>query len=169
MSKDELKQLEYDEVVRNLRYQEKVAGLPVNEEIFNDMVQYELSFTLLERFIKVHTSVGQPLLTIKRNLYDEMNSMEQKTYDELPELVEIYRGCNRFEREKDQGQSWTSDLDTAKYFAWFYSDKYKEDNDRVVLKATIPKDGIYAYIGRNNEFEFVIEPKKLLNVKIYLD
>lgn len=169
MTKDELKQLEYDEVERNLKYQEKVAGLPVSEEVFKDMVQHELTFSLLERYIKVHTTVGSKMFSVMRNLYDEMNPIEQKIYKELPEFVEIYRGCNRFEIEKNRGQSWTADLNTARYFAWTYYEKYKRDNDRVVLKATIPKDYIYAYVHRKNECEYIIEPEKLLNVKIHLE
>ncbi len=82
-----------------------------------------------------------------------MNESDFKVYNDLPDEVEIYRGSHH---EKDfNAISWTTNYGTAEWFAKrFYKDGY-------VFKAKISKKNIFAFFNDRNEFEVIIDYKKI--------
>ncbi len=79
-----------------------------------------------------------------------MTADERRVYDSLPDLVEVYRGC-RARYAKKQSVSWTLDLDTAVRFACRW-----RDGDAVVLRATVPRSAVLAYLDSRGEQEVVL-------------
>ena len=80
------------------------------------------------------------------------------SYPEQPAKLTVYRGCSSksFEDESySDRQSWTTDFDTAKAFAFNHYGFDKED--RVVIKTTISNSDIFWM--RAGEREVVLNPK----------
>ncbi|MGP5644989.1 hypothetical protein [Psychrobacter celer] len=77
--------------------------------------------------------------------------------NEPPEVI-LYRGCCIDEyNSKDYKQPWTSDLDTAKRFAFIYGDSDK--NNRVVVKAKVKNTDIAWIVEITTEHEVVLLPE----------
>ena len=69
----------------------------------------------------------------------------------------MYRGCYLDEyNSKDFRQPWTSDLDTAKRFAFIYGDFDK--SNRVVVKAKVKNTDIAWIVEITTEHEIVLLP-----------
>lgn len=79
----------------------------------------------------------------------------QKFYNDLPDVVTIYRGCTKAEAESgNYGISWTTDKNVAEFFAHEY---IRRDTDNgVVMEAQISKSLICAVILGRDEKEVVI-------------
>lgn len=76
--------------------------------------------------------------------------------NEPPEVI-LYRGCYVDEyNSKNYKQPWTSDLDTAKRFAFCYGDFDK--NNRVVVKAKVKNTDIAWIVEVATEHEVVLLP-----------
>lgn len=90
-------------------------------------------------------------------------------YSEQPAEMTVYRGCSlkSFEdRSYRNRQSWTTDFDTAKTFAFHHYGFNKED--RIVIKTTISNSDIFWM--RAGEREVVLNPRfKPLSDVIKLD
>ncbi|EKO3844564.1 hypothetical protein NTE29_004875 [Vibrio harveyi] len=73
------------------------------------------------------------------------------------EYIELYRGCSLEQftsKEYQKRQSWTSDIDVAKQFAYHHPSQDTLRSDRVVIKAKIRKSDILWI--RDSESEYVI-------------
>lgn len=73
------------------------------------------------------------------------------------ELVTVYRGCHNTELTTDkykQRQSWSTDFNVAKSFAYHHPSSDIPRKDRVVIKATVNKESILW--ARNAESEIVL-------------
>ncbi|HHK8570531.1 TPA: hypothetical protein ACQYC4_001348 [Vibrio parahaemolyticus] len=73
------------------------------------------------------------------------------------ELVTVYRGCHNNELTTDkytQRQSWSTDFNVAKSFAFYHPSSDTPRNDRIVIKATVNKESILW--ARNAESEVVL-------------
>lgn len=81
-----------------------------------------------------------------------MSSDELKTYNNLPDEVQIYRGVG--EKSNPKGLSWTLNIEKAKWFA----DRYKKG---YVLTALAKKKDILAYFAGRKEEEVIIDGRKL--------
>ena len=80
------------------------------------------------------------------------------SYPEQPAKLTVYRGCSlkSFEDKSYRDrQSWTTDFDTAKVFAFNHYGFDKED--RVVIKTTVSNSDIFWM--RTGEGEVVLNPK----------
>lgn len=86
-----------------------------------------------------------------------MNSDELTYLEQLPTEVKIYRGT--YSKNNFKALSWTDNYDTAKWFA-------KRFNGNTVIKSTINKNDIYAYLNNRNESELVINYNKIKNIEI---
>lgn len=76
-------------------------------------------------------------------------------YSDQPPIITLFRGCNLKEFESNNyRQSWTSDFEVAKSFAFTHFNINNEN--RVVIKATVKNTDI-AWI-RNSEHEVVLLP-----------
>jgi polyhydroxyalkanoate synthesis regulator protein len=78
-----------------------------------------------------------------------------KDYSDQPQNITVFRGCSLKEFEsKNYRQSWSSELDVAKIFAFTHFNS--DENKRVVIKATVSNTDI-AWM-RNGESEVVLLP-----------
>ena len=93
---------------------------------------------------------------IDKNIF--MNKEEIDVYNNLPDEIVVYRGVKPNSTYK--ALSWTLNLDTATWFA----DRFEKDGK--VYKATINKKYVFTYIGERNEFEVVLDYRKLKNIEI---
>lgn len=90
-----------------------------------------------------------------------MSENERKILKSLPDEITIYRGISepnkKIKMDQIRAMSWTTNLDTAKWFAQRWTDKGK------VYESTIKKDAILAYFS--SEYETVVDYKKLGCIK----
>ena len=94
---------------------------------------------------------------IEVGLQNLMNAKERKIFEGLPEMLTIYRGCNKIEFEtKCFGNSWTWRRDVAEYFA--FRGKGCKEEDGSVFSAVINKNDIWALLEERNEHEIVCPP-----------
>ena len=92
-----------------------------------------------------------------------MDAEERELFNALPSEIAIYRGVSA-EDEDDLwgavcGYSWTIDRRTAEWFAKRFAYGAKRP---FVLKATIPKADVYAYLIGRKESEIVVDPERVL-------
>lgn len=107
----------------------------------------------------VNVSVKEQL-TFFRKLNRElaMDEDELEYFNALPEEVTIYHGTKH---KGKMGISWTTNLNVAKFFATRFG--YEEGS--IILQATVKKDDILAFTNCRNEYEAIINPKKIYNIK----
>ncbi len=127
---------------------------------------------ILQQYATTDTLNGEELPEITRNMVHKMDKSDKKSYKKLPQKLTIYRGCHKDEVDSPRCQSWTLSIDTARHFAWMHyaaDDKftYDEMKDRVVLKATIAKKDVFAYLNFiRGEKECVVNLSGLKNVEV---
>ena len=118
----------------------------------------------LEEYQMVNSWAGEELTIIDESLYHQMKEKDKITYDAFPDNIIVYRGASLSEiTGKYIGQSWTTSIEDAEYFAYI---RYKFPS-RCVLKATIAKSNIYAYVDERNEKECIVNTKELRDIGIY--
>ncbi len=89
------------------------------------------------------------------DLADFLGPAERHFFDSLPDIVTVWRGC---ERGRERGLSWTTDRATAEGFA---RGKRCINKNPTLVRAEIPKRHIFAvFIGRN-ESEIIVDPRRL--------
>jgi hypothetical protein len=81
-------------------------------------------------------------------------------YNGLPEIVPIWRGC---ERGRERGLHWTGDRAIAEGFA---VGKRCENKMPTLVRADIPKQHIFTVFISRQESEIVIDPRRLRGVKL---
>lgn len=86
-----------------------------------------------------------------------MEQDELAAYSGLPNTIEIYRGVQSGAKSHIKGMSWTTDKDTAMWFASRFGKK------GVVYSAAISKKYVFAYFER--EHEVVVDPAHLINIR----
>jgi len=92
----------------------------------------------------------------KNSLMDEE---ERKKFDELPEVVTIYRGCTT---KGKRGFSWTLSKEKAGWFAKRFETIWGKGK---VYKSKIHKENIYAYVRGREEDEVVVNPDELIEIE----
>ena len=84
-----------------------------------------------------------------------MDADEMATYEAMPDILRIYRGCNRKElRRRVFGCSWTTRQDIAEFFAWRFN---AQDGSRIVVATDIPKADVLAYFNGHTEYEIIAD------------
>lgn len=120
---------------------------------------------LLELYHYTETDDWEPLPIVRESLYSEMTDYDKKAFDDFPAHITIYRGTNEEEstgKISQFGQSWTTDIEKAKYFA-FVLEKAKDSGTiRVVLEAKTTKDHIFSYCSRSEEKLCTINPQGII-------
>ena len=94
----------------------------------------------------------------KANKQIMMSEEDLNYYNNLPDVVKIYRGIR--DGGKVRALSWTTDIETAQWFA------NRWDNEGEVYSAEIDKKDVLAYFSTRGEYEVVIDFKKLKNIHI---
>ncbi|TLP36214.1 hypothetical protein [Arcobacter arenosus] len=120
---------------------------------------------LLELYLYNESESWEPLPKITKNLYHLMTESDKKTFNNLPDIVEIYRGTSIIESEGnilDFGQSWSLDIEKARYFAYELEQEEDKNLDRIVLKCEVFKSHIYAFSHHQSEELCIINPKGII-------
>lgn len=125
---------------------------------------YQMDYPALDdRFILVYR-------LSQYSLSDRMTSEELNYYNQFPEEFTVYRGTNEEEFEsKKFGVSWTSGQKVAEYFAFREEEWTSLRSKRIVLAATVRKADIVTCLLDRNEYEFIIDPKRLLDIHVLLN
>ncbi len=89
-----------------------------------------------------------------------MTESELREYDELEEIVTIYRGVTSYNAENIKALSWTVDRKVAEWF----SHRFNENG--TMYEAEIEKEHIFALFNRRNESEVIVDPKFLTDIRI---
>lgn len=89
-----------------------------------------------------------------------MSESELETYDDLEDVVVVYRGVSTKNKNNVKALSWTTSFGKAKWFSERWGGK------GTVYSATINKEDIFAYFDRKNEDEVVLDYNKLQNIKV---
>ena len=90
-----------------------------------------------------------------------MSESEYKYYTALPDELNIYRGV-AVGREESKGLSWTCNLDTAKWFSKRFD---RKEEKGYILKGTIRKEDIFAYLNERGEDEILCNSSKVYNIE----
>jgi len=89
-----------------------------------------------------------------------MSESELEAFNDLDDLVIVYRGLSGNNKNNINALSWTTSFGKAKWFA----ERWGESG--VIYSAIIDKKDIYAYFDRKNEDEVVVDYNKLKNIKV---
>jgi hypothetical protein len=89
----------------------------------------------------------------KRYLMDEDDNYE--TYSNLPDVVTVYRGCQK--NQNENGLSWTLNKERAQFFA------NRLGKQGIVLEKTVKKNQIVAVLLGRNEEEVIITERSARN------
>lgn len=92
-----------------------------------------------------------------------MDEEDFKVYESFPEKVKLYRGITKF--GNPYGLSWTTNLDTAKWFANRFNINDR-DNGNYVIEAEVNKEDILAYFSGRNENEVIVDTSNILFKKL---
>lgn len=89
-----------------------------------------------------------------------MDREELVYYDNLPDMIDVYRGIQNIGSKKKtiKGLSWTLSKEKAVWFA----NRFHAKGD--VYKSSIKKEYVYAYFNGRSEQEIVLNPYKLMRV-----
>lgn len=90
-----------------------------------------------------------------------MDEDDQAIYDALPDEVTVHRGC--IEGQNEDGMSWTTDLNTARWFAQRFTDKGRTP---IVVTGTVDKRDIVACFSARSEHEVVVHYDNVHNKRI---
>ena len=84
-----------------------------------------------------------------------------EAYKMLPDTIKVYRGVTSFYYRNRSAISWTTDIETAKFFATRYDEK------GIIFSAEIEKKHVLAYF--EYESTVVLEPRYLKNNSVFAE
>ena len=93
-------------------------------------------------------------------LADALPLDAQNFYDSPPDLISIYRGC---ERGRERGLHWTTDKAVAEEFA---AGKRCVNPRPTLAQAQIPKQHVFAVFVDRQEHEIVLDPRRLRKLSV---
>ncbi|MDA8753836.1 hypothetical protein N9N24_05000, partial [Candidatus Marinimicrobia bacterium] len=99
------------------------------------------------------------------NTHLMMDEEEQKVYDELPDMVKVYRGVGlkddeELETDDELGISWSISKEKGEWFSnRFWNNGY-------LIEGEVKKEHIYGYLNGRQEQEVIVEPRFIENIKI---
>jgi hypothetical protein len=126
----------------------------------------------LDEYIMANPNI-QSMPVIDQDLRPFMTDEDLEYLSNCPEFVTLYRACVEEEIEKETfGQSWTDDIEVARFFTKVYHNKRKVkiylDGDTLhvlskmrVISTQVPKSKVYGYTNERSESEFIIDPSGL--------
>ena len=89
-----------------------------------------------------------------------MLESELKQYNELEDIVTVYRGVTSYNANNIKALSWTLDREKAEWFA------HRFDEEGTVYEAQIEKKHILALFNGRNESEVIIDPNHLIDITV---
>jgi hypothetical protein len=93
-------------------------------------------------------------------LADVLSPDARSFYASLPDLISIYRGC---ERGRERGLHWTTDKAVAGKFA---EGRRWTNRQPTLAQAQIPKQYVLAVFTDREEHEIVVDPRRLRRLSI---
>jgi len=87
-----------------------------------------------------------------------MDGEEKEQFDSFDDRVTIYRGVTSYNAKNIKALSWTTDYQTAEWFA------HRFGEEGTVYEAQISKEHILAFFNGRNESEVIVDPKHLMNI-----
>ena len=87
-----------------------------------------------------------------------MDGEEKEKFDSFDDTVTIYRGVTSYNAKNIKALSWTTDYQTAEWFA------HRFGEEGTVYQAQIGKEHILAFFSGRNESEVIVDPKYLTNI-----
>ena len=87
-----------------------------------------------------------------------MDEEDYQQFQDLDDVVTVYRGVTSMNEKNVKALSWTLDRDTAEWFA------HRFGENGTVYEAQIQKQHIYAYFSGRNESEVIVDPKHLMEI-----
>lgn len=90
----------------------------------------------------------------KADKHTLMDDEEYEVFTNMPDTITLYRGVNKTSKHPMDGMSWTSNLETAFWFANRFSNQ-----DGIVYVLNVPKKYVLAYFS--HEEEYVVDYKYL--------
>ncbi len=85
-----------------------------------------------------------------------------------PDLITVYRGCSNQELESGTfKQSWSTSIDVAREFAFshYAQEQWFTKDERVIVKAIIPKQGVYLTRIAHHEREVIVNTELLSSIE----
>jgi hypothetical protein len=116
---------------------------------------------LLRCSLGMEVAPGRPLreAIAQVALRDLLEPPERTFYEELPDLVPIWRGC---ERGRERGLSWTTQRDVAEGFA---QGKRCVNANPTLVSAVIAKPHIFGVFLSRDESEIAVDPRRLRRIE----
>ena len=87
-----------------------------------------------------------------------MDGEEKDVFDSFDDTVTIYRGVTSYNAKNIKALSWTTDYQTAEWFA------HRFGEEGTVYEAQISKEHILAFFNGRNESEVIVDPKYLTDI-----
>lgn len=87
-----------------------------------------------------------------------MDGEEREVFDSFDDTVTIYRGVTSYNAKNIKALSWTTDYQTAEWFA------HRFGEEGTVYEAQISKEHILAFFNGRNESEVIVDPKHLTDI-----
>lgn len=87
-----------------------------------------------------------------------MDGEEREVFDSFEDTVTIYRGVTSYNAKNIKALSWTTDYQTAEWFA------HRFGEEGTVYEAQINKEHILAFFNGRNESEVIVDPKYLTDI-----
>lgn len=128
--------------------------------------QEDFSKFLSDAWIMYEAPNGDPNFTQKQllGLFQSaapehlMTEEEYEAFQELEDTLTVYRGVTSYNGNRIKALSWTTDRETAEWFA------HRFHEEGTVYEAEISKEHIYALFNGRNESEVIVDPRYLMNL-----
>ena len=132
----------------------------------NSLSEKDFAELLADAWIRTEAPNNDPNLS-KRDLLSLfkatdptllMDEEDYQQFQDLDDVVTVYRGVTSMNAKNVKALSWTLDRDTAEWFA------HRFGENGTVYEAQIHKQHIYAYFSGRNESEVIVDPKHLTEI-----
>ena len=132
----------------------------------NSLSEKDFAELLADAWIRTEAPNNDPNLS-KRDLLSLfkatdpallMDEEDYQQFQDLDDVVTVYRGVTSMNAKNVKALSWTLDRDTAEWFA------HRFGENGTVYEAQIQKQHIYAYFSGRNEDEVIVDPKYLTEI-----
>ena len=97
----------------------------------------------------------------QRSPIEFQNTSDRRFYDELPDVVTVYRGCGR---RRIRGLPWTTNRAVANYFAG--GGRFTAPPDPVIASAVIAKADIFFVSAERAESEVILDPYSIKRLRL---
>jgi len=154
--------LTFDEAVRTLIFEDSYSRIVAIYHLYRKMDRQEW-FRLLGEYWTVCDNISMLRLFLKSVLGTKgpintmMDEAEQAAFDELPEVLTVYRGCGK---KNIVGASWTLDRKVAEKFPFL--ERYKAKEPLIITAEVKKKNALALKLSRNEREIITFSAKRLM-------